>query len=199
MFERWHVWRLNAERSRGGIADSLTEGSTEVTCGQGLLTSDSNARSIGMTKAEKLQNLKGLREGCDSNDLWKSFLNQILQRGRISEDYHTGREVRPGGLSGSRRGHPSVSSVIRYGKWPQSQSRRFHPPAPALNGIVITVAARVFLISRNATCRVQRRLPVSDAAMRWRFILMPVLSDGISNRRMQMSGKQDRTSQQELS
>jgi hypothetical protein len=45
----------------------------EVTFCQELLTSDSNARSIGMTKAEKLQRLKGLRERCDSNDLWKSF------------------------------------------------------------------------------------------------------------------------------
>ena len=53
-----------AERTcGGGIADSLTESSTEVTLCQELLTSDSNARSIGMTKAEKLQRLKGLREG----------------------------------------------------------------------------------------------------------------------------------------
>ena len=46
----------------------------EVTSRLGLLTSDSNARAIRMTKAEKLQRLKGLREGCDSNDLWKTFL-----------------------------------------------------------------------------------------------------------------------------
>jgi hypothetical protein len=57
-----------------GIADSLTDDSAEVTWRQELLNSDSNARSIGMTKAEKLQRLKGLREGCDSNDVWKSFL-----------------------------------------------------------------------------------------------------------------------------
>ncbi len=57
----------------GGIADSLTEGSMGVNFCQELLVSDSNGRSIGMTKAEKLQKLKGLREGCDSNDLWKTF------------------------------------------------------------------------------------------------------------------------------
>jgi hypothetical protein len=58
-----------------GIAASLTESSMEVTSCQELLVSDSNAWSIGMTKAEKLQSLKGLREGCDSNDLWKSFFD----------------------------------------------------------------------------------------------------------------------------
>ncbi len=48
----------------------------EVTLCQELLVSDSNARSMGMTKAGKLQRLKGLREGCDSNDLWKTFLQE---------------------------------------------------------------------------------------------------------------------------
>jgi hypothetical protein len=74
--QRRRVHRDHAEAAArmggGGMADSLRESSTEVNFCQELLISDSNARSIGMTKAERLQGRKGLRERCGSNDLWKS-------------------------------------------------------------------------------------------------------------------------------
>ena len=81
--EEGHKSGNAGDTGEGGIADSLTEGSMEVTFCQELLISDSNARSIGMTKAGKLQRLKGLREGCDSNDLWKSFLQG--QKGDVKD------------------------------------------------------------------------------------------------------------------
>jgi hypothetical protein len=68
----------------------------EVNFCQELLISDSNAWSIGMTKAEKLLRLKGLREGCDSNDLWKSFFGgrrKVIEEKRESP----GAEPAPGG------------------------------------------------------------------------------------------------------
>ena len=77
---RVHRDQLEAAKQIGaaGIAASLTEDSMAVTPCQELLISDSNARSIGMTKAGELQRLKGLREGCDSNDLWKTSLMGVV-------------------------------------------------------------------------------------------------------------------------